>query len=361
MKTYSRLYQTLCSYQNLESAFQKARKRKTLKPYVIEFEAALKQNLLQLQFELLTFSYQPQSLKQFIIREPKTRKISKSAFRDRVVHHALVNILEPIFESIFIHDSYASRKGKGTLAALNRFDFFKRKVSGNGKKLKCIKDGNYIGGYCLKADIRHYFDTMDHEILIRIIQEKIKDKDIIWLVKKILDNHLSPIKNKGLPLGNHTSQFFANVYLNKLDYFVKHQLKARYYLRYVDDFVILHQSKEHLEKLKSEIDEFLNSKLKINLHPEKSKLIPLHQGINLLGFRVFYYHKLLRKANFRKMVSKLNSLQQEYQGDPSDYQRVYDFLEGWIAYAKHANTYKLRKGVLDCLEHKFSQKISAKK
>ena len=159
-------YEELCSYENLELAFKRARKGKTLKPYVIEFEENLKQNLLQLRNELTMQTYQPQPLKTFILRDPKTRKISKSDFRDRIIHHAICNIIEPIFEKTFIHDSFANRIGKGTLNAIKRFDVFKRKSSQNNTK-KC---------YVLKADIKSHFQTVDHEILLEILSKRIEDK-----------------------------------------------------------------------------------------------------------------------------------------------------------------------------------------
>lgn len=220
------LYAALCSYNNLFLAYKKARKRKTTKSYVIEFEKNLKENLLLLRSELLLHCYNPKPLVDFIINDPKTRKISKSDFRDMVVHHALCNIIELIFEKSFIYDSYANRIGKGTLKALHRFDFFKRKASKNNK----------VNCYILKADIKKYFENINHEILLSIIKKRISDKRIIWLIRKILAN--SSFQNNGMPLGNLTSQFFANVYLNDFDWFVKTKLKAKYYIRYVDDFVI---------------------------------------------------------------------------------------------------------------------------
>ncbi|HLC50695.1 MAG TPA: reverse transcriptase domain-containing protein [Candidatus Nanoarchaeia archaeon] len=179
MKRYGNLYGNLCSYQHLELAFKSAKKRKSAKYYVVEFEKNLKENLQSLQTELLLHSYTPQPLKTFIVRDPKTRKISKSHFRDRVVHHTLFNAIEPIFEKLFIYDSYANRKGKGTLKAIQRFDYFKRKVSKN----------NTSACYVLKADIRHYFETISHGVLLRILREKIKDERVIWLIKTILQNH----------------------------------------------------------------------------------------------------------------------------------------------------------------------------
>ena len=172
------LWNKLCSYENLELAYQKARKHKTTRDYVLEFEENLKDNLLALRSELLFHSYKPKKLVNFIIRDPKTRKISKSHFRDRVIHHALCNVIEPMFEKSFIYDSYANRKFKGTLKAIERFDYFKRKISKNNTK-KC---------YVFKADIKKYFETVDHNILLSILGKKIKDKRVIWLIKQILNN-----------------------------------------------------------------------------------------------------------------------------------------------------------------------------
>lgn len=182
------LWNELCSYENLELAYRKARKHKTTKGYVIEFEKDLKNNLLLLRSELLLHSYMPKPLVNFVIRDPKTRKISKSNFRDRVIHHALCNIIEPIFDKTFIYDSYANRIGKGTLKAIKRFDHFKRKVSKNNSQT-C---------YVLKADIRKYFDSINPKILKNIIKTKINDKKILWLIDKILNNCIRGGANKKL-------------------------------------------------------------------------------------------------------------------------------------------------------------------
>ncbi len=153
-----------------------------------------------------------------------------------------------------------------------------------------------VRGWTLKGDVKHYFDTIDHETLLRIIGRKIKDERVIWLIKNILGNYRAQMAGKGMPIGNLTSQFFANVYLNELDQFVKHELKVKYYIRYVDDFVILHEDRKELERLRSKIDGFLKCNLKIGLHDEKTRVIALKRGITLLGFRVFYHYKLRKKS-----------------------------------------------------------------
>ncbi len=308
MKTYNKLFDKLCSVENLYLAFKKAKKGKSKKWYVKEFESDIHNELLKLKKELKIQKYQPMPLKRFIVRDLKTRIIHASTFRDRVVHHAICNIIEPIFEKVFIHDTYANRKNKGTHAGLNRFDQFKRKATRDGELLKTAKDSNIVVGYALKADIKHYFYTVDLEILMKIVGKKITDDKVLQLIRTILDNHDFKIKGKGMPLGNLTSQFFANVYLSELDYYIKRNLRAKYYLRYVDDFVILHMSKEKLLLYKCLITNFLKQRLKLELHPQKSKIIPLHNGVNLLGFRIFYHYRLPRKSNLRNFEEKLANI-----------------------------------------------------
>ena len=194
--------------------------------------------------------------------------------------------------------------------------------------------------FCIKADIRHYFDEVNHNILTNIIKRRIKDEEVINLICLILKNGKKS-QGIGMPLGNLTSQFFANVYLNELDYFVKHKLNAKYYIRYVDDFVILHTSKLQLEIWKQEIDDFLIKELKLKIHPEKSKIIPLSRGVDFVGFRNFYYFKLLRKRNINNMKNKLKRYKQGYNSE----QKLLESFQGWQAYAKWADTYKLRKRI----------------
>lgn len=340
------LYSTLCAYENLLGAYQKARQGKTKKLYVLKFKKDLDKNIKQLQTELIEQIYQPKPLKTFIIRDPKTRKISKSKFRDRVIHHALINVIGEIFEKTFIYDSHANQIGKGTLKAIERFEIFKRKVSKNNTR-DC---------YVLKADIKHYFEEVDHNILISIVQRKVKDEKIIWLIKQILSNNADSLggrTTKGMPLGNHTSQFFANLYLNELDQFVKHELKAKYYIRYVDDFVILSYSTKKLQEYMDKINMFLKEELILELHPDKSKILNLNQGIQFLGFKIFPNHKIPRKTNLRKFQSKLKELKILYKEKQLNREQVVECLEGWMAYAKQGNTYKYRRNLLKNFNRNF--------
>ena len=347
METHKDLFYYLSSMGNLMIAWRKARKNKTLNDNIIDFEKELIENLIALHYELRNKTYKPRQLVNFILRDPKARKISKSDFRDRIIHHALINVVGNIFEKTFIYDSCANQVNKGTLFALKRFDYFKRKVTKNYS----------IGAFCLKSDIKHYFQEIDHEILFSIIKRKIADQDVLWLIQQILNNNVvvrgGGERPKGMPLGNYTSQFFANVYLNELDYFVKHTLKVKYYVRYVDDFVILHHSAKQLQICKERINNFIKENLRISLHPQKSHIIPLSRGVDFVGFRNYNYHKLLRKRNIISMERKIKN----YKEKLIDFGSIKDIYQGWQAYARWANTKKVRdkmkREIIDILWDKF--------
>ena len=348
MKTYKHLFERMWSHENLLEAVRKAKKGKSKKSYVIEFEANLENELLKLQQELSSKTYLPSPLTTFIVRDPKTRKISASHFRDRVVHHALCNIISPIFESRFIHDTYANRKGKGTLAALKRFDLFLRKVTRNGADVRGKE--NRIVGYALKIDIKHYFENVDHQILLSILRRRICDEGVIDLIKTILANHKTGTPGKGMPLGNLTSQFFANVYLGELDNFVKHELKAKYYLRYVDDFVILGRDGRELEGIGNRVNSFLIDSLKIEMHPEKSRVIPLRNGVTFLGFRIFHRYRLLKRSNQKRIEKRILKFQDKLTKGEITTDRIRNSMAGWSGYAKMANTHRLRQRITQSVE-----------
>lgn len=342
MKTYKNLYKKLYSIENLNLAFRKARRGKSKRDYVIDFEKDIERSIGLLQRDLKLKKYIPTKLKKFIIRDPKTRTIHASTFRDRIVHHAIVNILQPIYEKRFIYDSFASRKFKGTHAAVERLESFIKKVSSNGKTIRNRFNNNSIRGYILKADIKHYFATIDHKVLINILRKKIIDEDFIRLIKKVLNNFEALRYGKGLPLGNYTSQFFANVYLNHLDYFVKHNLKAKHYIRYVDDFIILDKNKEVLLGYMNKIEKYLKF-LKLELHPEKSEIHALRNGITFLGYRIFYHYRLLRKRNIRYFKRKLKEKLGLYRRELISEKELNSFLQGWKGYSSFANTHNFNK------------------
>ncbi len=355
MKTYKHLFEKFCSWENLEDAYLKARKRKSNNPKVQDFEEHWQLHLCSIMRELRSRIYKPEPLQKFVLRDPKTRVICVSQFRDRIVHHALVNILQPIFQPRFIHDSYASQKGKGTLPALKRFETFILKVSKNGRTVHGARNSNTVEGFVLKADVKHYFDTVDHGILLNLIQKRVNDEEVLWLVKVLLDNYNSGTMGMGMPLGNWTSQFFANIHLNELDQFVKHALKAKYYLRYVDDFVILHHQKVKLEKYKDRIQDFLQI-LHLELHPTKCKIIPFGNGVSWLGFRVFFHYKTVRARNLRKIKARLTYLLDEYEQGSIDAETIFDILQGWNGYAMQGNTYRLSQALRQMLEYELQKR-----
>ncbi len=238
MKTYKNLFDKVCSYETLYNSYLKARRGKTELAEVLKFSYNLEDELSKLQDELKNQTFKTGKYRHFVIFEPKERKISALPFRDRVVHHAIHFVIEPIFEKKFIYDSYACRKMKGTHAGADRIQKFIQKTG-----------ENY---YVLKCDVSKYFPSINHKILKKCIRKKIADKKLLWLLDNIVDS-----TKEGIPIGNLTSQLFANIYLNELDEFVKYDLKIKYYIRYMDDFIILHESKQHLNKLRKDIKFFL--------------------------------------------------------------------------------------------------------
>ncbi len=248
------------------------------------------------------------------------------------MHHAVFRILYPIFDKTFIFDSYSCRINKGIHRAINRLNKFFRKASQNNTKI-C---------YVLKCDIKKFFDSIDHAILMDLVKQKIKDKNAIWLINKIIESY-SIKTGKGIPLGNITSQLFANIYLNELDQFIKHKLKVKYYIRYCDDFVILDKDKFYLQKLISLINNFLANELKLVLHPNKVMIRKYRQGIDFLGYVCFPYDRILRlktkKRMFRKIKRKLVILN---VGEIAK-EHFNHMMQSYYGVLRHCNSHKLNK------------------
>jgi retron-type reverse transcriptase len=258
------------------------------------------------------------------------------------VHHALSNIIEPIFDRTFIYDSYACRKGKGTHKAVERFTQFCRKYS-----------------YVLKCDIMKYFPSIDHEILYGLIAKKIRCPKTLWLIKKIIDasGEQEPVityfegdetpltRRKGLPIGNLTSQFFGNIYLDGFDHFVKETLQCKAYIRYVDDFVVLADDKQWLHKVKDQMAEYL-VQLRLKLHPRKCIVFPIKDGTDFLGYRIFPTHRLLRNSNVKRTKRRLKKLQVAYSSGEIPLEKARASIHSWIAHASWADTYHLRRKLL---------------
>ncbi len=346
MKTYKNLYPKIYTYENLYYAWRKAAKRKRKVPEVATFEYYLTDNLLQLEAELRSQSYQPGSYRHFYITEPKLRRISAAPFRDRVIHHALVRQIEPIFETRFSRDSYACRQGKGTHAALNRCRQFARCYS-----------------YVLQGDVVQFFPSVDHLILRDILFRIIADEQTRWLIGQILDSGAGVLANeydmvyfsgddlfavhrpRGLPIGNLTSQFWANCYLNELDQFIKRELECRAYVRYVDDFLCFGHSKKELWAWKRAIMEFL-PQLRLTLHEQSSTVYPVSNGIPFLGFVTYPTHRLLKRRNGIAFARRFRRQLRALSAGLLDYADVEASLRGWLAHAAHGDTYGLRRALV---------------
>ena len=269
--------------------FKRGKRRK---PDVIEFACNLEDNIFALRDELLLGIWECGGYKKFSVKDPKPRTIHKATVRDRVLYQAVYQVLYPIFDTIFIFDSYSSRIGKGTHAGIKRLENFLCKLSRN----------NTHQVYTLKCDIKKYFDSINHEILMNLLRGKVRGKKTLELLGKIIDSfHKTP--GKGLPLGNVTSQIFANVYLNSFDWYMKKNLRIRYYIRYNDDFVILSCDKNELHELVRYIVCFLNKELKLELHPDKILIRNLHQGIDFLG-AVLLPHRIVPRTRTKNRITK---------------------------------------------------------
>ncbi|MFA5509658.1 MAG: reverse transcriptase domain-containing protein [Candidatus Cloacimonadaceae bacterium] len=325
------MYDDLCSWSNLYRAYQKACLHKKSKAETAEWMYHCERYLFELQTELSEKRYQPQPYKYFTIHEPKERLISVAAFRDRVVHHALVNIIEPIFESVFIKDSYATRKGKGLHLAVSTAQNYAKRHQ-----------------WYLKLDIQKYFATIDHDILLKLIGRKIKDPDIIWLCKVILQNQtdsMGVISNQGLPVGNLTSQFFANIYLNHFDYFVKHTLRYDAYIRYMDDFILFSDNPNELKKDLKGIEQFLTQNLALNIKAKSKQINRVSLGIPFLGYRVFPNLLRIRKENLQRCLKGISKTEKEYaKGKVSD-EKLYQSTRSRLGYLGFANSARLYKSI----------------
>ena len=252
-------------------------------------------NILALHADLKNKTYRHSAYRHFRINDPKQRDIHKASVRDRLLHHAIYRVLYSFFSRSFASDSHSCQNGKGTHRALKRFEKFSRTVSKNNTK-QC---------FILKCDIRKFFATIDHSTLLYIIVKYVEDRNVVWLLEKIISS-FETTAGKGLPLGNLTSQLLVNIYMNEFDQFVKHKLKAKYYIRYADDFVILHTNKDYLTNMRHGVYVALAEKLKLELHPDKVFIKTLASGVDFLGWVHFPNHRILRTTTKRRMLKKLS-------------------------------------------------------
>ena len=316
-------FEEIASVENLLEAWKEFVKGKRGKQDVQEFSSRLMDNILSLHHDLVNYAYRHGGYQAFKICDPKPRDIHKASVRDRLLHHALYRRLYPFFDRIFIADSYSCRFGKGTHKALNRFREFGGKVSRNHTRTCWV----------LKCDIRKFFASIHHETLLCILDLYISDKRIVWLLRTIIES-FSTKPGTGLPLGNLTSQLLVNIYMNEFDQFVKHALKAKYYIRYADDFVIFSESRAWLEGLIPRIRQFLDARLKLTLHPKKVFIKTVASGVDFLGWVQFPDHRVLRTTTKRRMIKKLVQ-----NSSP-------DTVSSYVGLLQHGNTYKLQRRMI---------------
>jgi retron-type reverse transcriptase len=355
------MYDKICSFENLLRSYKLARKSNRYKKRICQFDFFLESNLLKIQEELINETFITRPYNHFVVTDPKIRQIAAPEFRDRVVQHALVDVIEPLFENGFIYDSYACRKNKGTTFALKRIQkFLKASHSFYGKDEEI---------YFLKCDIRKFFPSISWDILLSFVRKKIKCPKTLRLIEKIVTTHqvyrkisdkpktqlslfdnpdnfeevVSVEKRKGLPIGNLTSQLFANVYLNELDNFAKHTLKERWYGRYMDDFLIISNDKKHLLSVKEEINKFLNEKLKLTLHPNKSFVQNTKNGISFVGYRIFYDYVLIRGSTLIHFRKKHKKRLKQFKTGRITKEELRQSELSFKGHMKHANTWNLQK------------------
>jgi RNA-directed DNA polymerase len=320
---FTNKYEDIISVDNLLEAWKEFLRGKKKKADVLEFQRNLMQNILALHNDLKLKTYTHSNYEEFKISDPKPRVIHKAKVRDRLLHHALYRHLYYFFTKTFITDSYSCRIGKGTHKAVKRFNDFYLKVSKNNTKQVWV----------LKCDIRKFFDSINQEILLNILDSYIADKEIMTLLRKIIGSFYKKETGVGLPLGNLTSQIFVNIYMNVFDQFVKHRLKAKYYIRYSDDFVILADDKRWLESILPKISDFLNNKLKLSLHPDKVSINTFSSGVDFLGWVNFCDHEVLRTVTKKKMFRRLKESQKE------------ETVASYLGMLSHGNSYKLMEKI----------------
>jgi retron-type reverse transcriptase len=340
MKRLGGIWNRVASFDNLLLAYRKARRGKGGNPDVARFALNLEKELFRLQRELQDDVYRPGAYRLFRIYERKPRIIAAAPFRDRVVHHALMNRVEPTLDRTFIHDSYACRRGKGVHAAVDRYQAWARR-----------------NAYALKMDVTQYFPSIDHANLKAKLRRRIKDVRVLALLDRIIDTSpeiegaplyfpgdhlLTPLeRRRGIPIGNLTSQFLANLYLDDLDHFVQQALKIKTYLRYVDDMVVLDDDKMRLDEIRDAVRERLAAE-RLLLHPRKAHISPTADGLNLLGYRMFPNHRCLRNDNGHRFSRRLRGFARAYAAGRVTLADIDPSVQSWIGHALHADTERLR-------------------
>lgn len=332
------MFDDVVSFDNLLLAAESARRGKRYRHSSLQFFSNLEENIVQLQNELVHGVFVPGHYHEFYVYEPKQRLISAPCFRDRVVHHAICQVFASQIDKRFIYDSYACRVGKGTHRAADRMQRFMRIVKRNHGEV-----------FALKADIASYFRSINHRILKAIIQRHIPCDRTLKLLFDIVDCSPTPTPGVGIPIGNLTSQLFANMYLNELDQFVKHHLRERYYARYMDDFIVIHHDKNHLHNVRRAIQEWLVCSLGLRTN-NKTQVFPIHAGkgraLDFCGYRIYPTHKLLRKCTVKRIKHKVKALVRAYARGSIGFREAWPPIVSWLGHAKHSSSHGLVKSLL---------------
>ena len=346
MKIYNNLFPLIISPTNLFKAWDVFKSDKRNKPDVIQFELKLEENIFQLYRDLKNGSYKHGVYKGFWIHDPKVRHIHKATVRDRVLHHAIFRMLNPIFEPTFISNSFSCRIGKGTHKGVETLTNMLRKASRNGTQT-C---------YALKCDVRRFFDSVDHKMLFKALEQKIKDEKTLCLLREIISSYSTgselarerestALRAKGIPIGNLTSQMFANIYMNEFDQFVKHGLKIKNYIRYTDDFIIIFQNEDYLKQIIPILQNFLSENLKLELHPNKITIKKFHQGVDFLGYVNFPHHRLLRTKTKKRILRKIKKNIQYFEEGSLSKKTLDSSFNSYLGVLSHADGYKLTENL----------------
>ncbi len=328
MKRAGDLYSKIIELSNILDAARKTIKGKGKKYSALMLNYNLEEIVFQIEDELKKKSYIPGRYHQFVIRDPKLRNISVPPVRDRVVHHALCNIISPIFNKSFIYHSYACRKGKGSHAAV-----------------KYALKYAHRSAYYLKTDIKSYFVSIDRNKLFELVCRKIKDPYVLGLIRIIIDNADVPSAShgKGIPIGNLTSQLFANLYLDSLDHFVKEKLKVKYYLRYMDDILLFGKTKDYLFDVLYEINSYVTEELLLHLKEKATIIAPVSQGVPFLGFKIFPGVIRLSPRSKRRFMVKSRKRQEQFINGVISEEQYVRSLNSIVSFVKTGNTYSLRR------------------
>ena len=332
MKRHGHLFEQVCDYRSLLAAAHRARRGKRSRIDVAHFVFDLERNLLSLQAELRSGAYQMRPYRTFTIYKPKPRRICAAAFRDRVVQHALCAVLDPVVERAMIHDTYACRRGKGTHAAVRRIQWFCRRHP-----------------YVLLCDVRRYFESIDHDVLVGIWHRKLKDQRLLSLLERIIRHPVPGGRpSQGVPIGNLTSQYCANLYLGELDHFVKDRLGLPGYVRYMDDMAVFAENKPRLHFVLAEIRKYLAGELRLALRAERTRIAPVSQGVPYIGFRVFREVVRLDGRKWSLHQRRVRGLQAAYLQGRIPEETLAQSVQSMIGHVRHADTLSARRNFFEC-------------